>query len=275
MARDISLTSQAWCDLIFEGKNQEYGAYAIRKQTNSRHLKALAIVTGLTVFSTLTFSFWEKNKPSDAGTDITIDTPYEISDLDNKKEEVVQPIIEIPTPQVEIRTSIAFVPPVIVPDEQATTTENPTQDELTLNRDAVIAGITAQGTTNPNAVIASDLIEVTNDNTGTPAGGIFEHVEQMPSYAGGQNELMAFLSKNIKYPVIAQEQGIEGTVVLRFVVEKDGAVSDVQVVRSLDPSCDKEAKRVINSMPNWIPGKQNGKAVRVYFTVPVRFRLAK
>ena len=95
----------------------------------------------------------------------------------------------------------------------------------------------------------------------------------MPSFPGGTAALMEFLQNNVKYPVVAQENGVQGRVVVSFVVEKDGSITDVKVVRSVDPSLDKEATRVVKSMPNWIPGKQNGAAVRVKYNVPVSFRL--
>ena len=103
---------------------------------------------------------------------------------------------------------------------------------------------------------------------------IFVVVESMPEFPGGQQALFKFLSENVKYPVIAQENGIQGRVICQFVVNKDGSIVDVEVVRSGgDPSLDKEAVRVIKSMPKWKPGKQRGKAVRVKYTVPVNFKL--
>lgn len=103
---------------------------------------------------------------------------------------------------------------------------------------------------------------------------VFVVVETMPEFPGGQQALFKYLSENVKYPVIAQENGIQGRVICQFVVNKDGAIVDVEVVRSGgDPSLDKEAVRVIKSMPKWHPGKQRGKAVRVKYTVPVNFRL--
>ena len=103
---------------------------------------------------------------------------------------------------------------------------------------------------------------------------IFVVVESMPEFPGGQQAMMRYIGENIKYPVIAQENGIQGRVICQFVIEKDGKVTDIQVVRSSgEPSLDKEAVRVINSMPKWKPGKQRGKPVRVKYTLPVNFRL--
>ena len=98
-------------------------------------------------------------------------------------------------------------------------------------------------------------------------------VEQMPQFPGGDRELLSFIAKNLRYPTIAQENGIQGKVFVRFVVSATGDVKDVKVMRSLDPYCDKEAIRVIQSLPKWIPGKQNGRNVPVYYTVPITFKL--
>ena len=102
---------------------------------------------------------------------------------------------------------------------------------------------------------------------------IFQVVEEMPEFPGGMAECMKFLSKNIKYPTISQENGVQGRVIVQFVVNTDGSIVEPVVVRGVDPYLDKEALRVINAMPKWSPGKQRGKPVRVKYTVPVTFRL--
>lgn len=102
---------------------------------------------------------------------------------------------------------------------------------------------------------------------------VFDVVEQMPSFPGGNGAMMYFLSSNIKYPIVAKENGTQGRVIVSFIVEKDGSLSDVKVERSVDPSLDREAQRVVKSMPRWNPGSQNGQAVRTKYTVPVAFRL--
>ena len=101
-----------------------------------------------------------------------------------------------------------------------------------------------------------------------------EGVEQMPEFPGGKAGLMKFLSKNVHYPTSASEMGIQGRVILRFVISKTGDVSQVEVIRGLDPACDKEAVRVVKMMPKWTPGKQNGRNVPVYFTLPIRYQLS-
>ena len=102
---------------------------------------------------------------------------------------------------------------------------------------------------------------------------IFSVVEEQPLYSGGNAAMMKFLSDNIKYPAEAQEKGIHGRIITNFVVEKDGSLNEVKVVRGVDPLLDAEAVRVIQSMPNWKPGTQKGETVRVRYTLPVVFRL--
>ena len=113
------------------------------------------------------------------------------------------------------------------------------------------------------------------DGTGYDEGDygeedIFQVVEDMPTFPGDINK---WLGKNVKYPVIAQENNIQGRVTVQFVIERDGSITDVKVLRGVDPSLDKEAVRVVKSMPKWKPGKQRGKPVRVSYTVPINFRL--
>ena len=105
------------------------------------------------------------------------------------------------------------------------------------------------------------------------SGKPFDVVEQMPQFPGGMKELMTFLSENVRYPEAAHKTGVQGRVIANFVVEKDGSITEAKIVKSVSPELDAEALRVINSMPNWIPGRQNGEAVRVKYTIPVTFQL--
>lgn len=109
--------------------------------------------------------------------------------------------------------------------------------------------------------------------SGTDGLRVYDVVEEMPQYYGGPSALFEYLSRNVKYPVVAEENGVQGRVIATFVVERDGSISDVRIAKSVDPSLDKEAARVIRAMPRWIPGRQNGSPVRVKYTVPVTFRL--
>ena len=150
----------------------------------------------------------------------------------------------------------------------------------------LLINCTFQSKTNPeketNTVQQIAQPDTTRQETATVQGEpvidstlIFNHVEEMPRFPGGEPALMKWLSGNINYPKEAQEKGIQGRTTIRFVVTPDGLIKDVKVVKGFDPVCDEEALRVVNTMPKWIPGKQNGKAVYVYYSLPIVFRLAK
>lgn len=102
---------------------------------------------------------------------------------------------------------------------------------------------------------------------------VFFTVEEMPEFPGGERALVRFLTSSVRYPVVARENGIQGTVIVTFVIEKEGEVADVEILRSIDPALDREALRVVNSLPRWKPGKQRGRPVRVSFRVPIAFEL--
>ena len=132
--------------------------------------------------------------------------------------------------------------------------------------------ITTLTTTPSNIPPCYKLSTIETDENRTDK--VFDKVEQMPSFPGGQSALINYLKSNIKYPVIAEENGIQGRVVVQFVIGKDGSISDVRVAKSVDPSLDKEAVRVVKNMPKWIPGKDKGQSVKVRYTLPVTFRLS-
>lgn len=273
MARDINLTSDAWCDLIFEGKNKKYGAYYLRKTSSKRHLKALMIVVVSIIVIVLLMIFGAKLKAAFAPEhEETIIEAVKMTAVDLETPKPEQQIVQEPTPPPPaLKAAIKFTAPVI--DKNATDEdEMKTQEEVTKS-DAIVFSQDIEGSDDPDAVDPNTLDKVVEVTAEQVYQKPFEVAEVMPSYPGGDKELMKFLSDNIKYPVVDMEQGTQGRVVLRFVVGIDGNITDVNVVRSLSPTCDKEAVRVVKSMPKWIPGRQNGKPVPVYFSLPVRFKL--
>ena len=124
-----------------------------------------------------------------------------------------------------------------------------------------------------DAKVEETVIQASDDTEEPEEQQIFQIVEEMPEFPGGMGECLKFLMKNAKYPTISQENGVQGKVSVKFVIEKDGSIADPVVVRGVDPYLDKEALRVVKSMPKWKPGKQRGKPVRVSYTVPVIFKL--
>ena len=267
----IDLTSQEWCQLIFEGKNQAYGAYKMRANSTKRHNLAMlaVLVIALIGFTIPTLVKLATPKQKEVMTEVT--TLSKLAEPEIKQEEMkrVEPVAP---PPPALKSSIKFTAPVIKKDEEVhEDNEIKSQEELTSTKVAIsIADV--KGNDEANGKDIADLKQVVTQAEPEPEK-VFDMVEQMPQFPGGQAEMMQFISKNMKYPTIAQENGTQGRVTCQFVVGADGKVRDVKVLRGVDPYLDKEAVRVIMSMPKWIPGKQNGKAVSVKYTIPVMFRL--
>jgi len=265
MARDIDLTSPQWTSLIFEGKNKEYGAYEMRNDSSNRHLKALIIITILGLAAIYLPNLIHKSVPAP----VSVAQPGDVKLIDvnlypvNTADKIVEPTPIAPT----LKRTIQFVPPVVVPDPEATK-HLATQDDLT-NSQAQISVATVDVPLGGTV----DIRDVPQITGAPPKQEIPERVEQMPQFPGGEAEMMKWLSSNIIYPSIAIDQNIQGRVIVKFVVRSDGSIDNVQIVKSLDPSCDKEAIRAVKKMPNWVAGRQNGNAVSVWYTLPILFRL--
>ena len=272
----IDLISNEWADLVFQGRNKVYGAYQLRRGTSKRNIVSMIFVAAVAAVAYLGLAAYNSYQEAQKA---KFEAEMEASLLDAKKEAKVEKKTE--TPKVEqvqkvekVKSSIAFTPPVIKKDSEVKPEEEmKTQDELKETKTA-IGAFDVKGNDDADGTVLKAV-----ENIAAPEppkheeeqNKIFEVVEQQPQFPGGS--VNGWLADHIKYPVVAAENGISGRVVVQFVVERDGSVSQVRVVRGVDPSLDKEAQRVISSMPKWIPGKQNGQAVRSRFTVPVTFRL--
>ena len=272
----IDLISNDWVDLIFEGKNQAYGAYKLRKGTSRRNIISIIIVV---VVALLAFSVIAIKKIVDANTEKVASTQVtELSNLEQKqkKAEVKKQIkVQEPEKVVErVKSSVKFTAPVIKKDSEVKPEDEiKTQDQLMQNK-AAIGSFDVKGNDDANGeVLKAKEVIAQPEPPKVEENKVFDMVEEMPSFPGGPAALMQFLLSNTHYPAVAQENGVQGRVTVSFVVEKDGSITDVQVARSADPSLDKEAIRVVKSMPRWTPGRQNGSTVRVKFNVPVTFRL--
>ena len=277
----IDLKSREWCELVFEGRNKAYGAYDLRAKSGRRHLYAIIdIIIGIIVIGALIGIFLAAQEAIKNSFAVEEELVTELSEL--KKEEVKkeEKKVEIPQEQkqeiqkVAVKASIAFTVPEIV-DQVDDTKKLKNQDEL--NRSNIsIASQDYEGD-------SKDGINIDDLRDNQSAGGtsapveeeatVYNVVEQMPQFPGGEAALLKYVATHLKYPAIAQEQEISGVVTLRFVVLEDGSVGDVIIMKSLEKHCDEEAKRVVKSLPRFIPGKQQGKAVRVWYTLPVRYIL--
>lgn len=273
----IDLISSDWVDLVFEGRNKAYGAYRLRKSTTKRNILAMVAVVLLLIvaFIILTVkNFVDEQRAKVAMTQVAELTNYKQPE---KKAEVKQKKVEVEPERVveRVKSSIKFTAPVIKKDEEVKPDEElKTQDELMSTKTA-IGTFDVKGNDDANGEIlkAKEVIAEPEPPKHEEENKVFDIVEQQPLFPGGPAALMKYLSEHTKYPVVAQENGVQGRVTVQFVVEKDGSISDVHVLRGVDPSLDKEAVRVVKSMPRWTPGKQNGITVRVNYRVPVLFRL--
>jgi periplasmic protein TonB len=266
MASKIDIFSSEWCDLIFEEKNQKYGAFTIRKESAKRHIIGLIIVFFVFIVGFSMPKLIDRFVPKRVDKDVTVRT---LSDLNLDKPKEQENILkELPPPPPPLRNTIKFTPPVIKPDEQVSEEEEPKMQTEVIDNKAAIGAVTYdKGTDDVTAPLPTDDKQIVEEEE------IFQVVEQMPEYPGGTSALFKWINKNIKYPDIARENGITGVVMVTFVVDGDGSIKKATIARGLDPNCDAEALRVIREMPKWKPGKQGGKPVRVYFTLPIRFVL--
>ena len=278
----IDLYDPKWVEMVFAGKNKEYGAYQLRKGTSGRNIKALLI---LVIAAALVGGFlaWKVIEQKQAEEQQAYMEAMELAKLqqqakkEEKKKEPVKPKIE-PKKEIPVaRETQKFTAPVIKKDELVKE-ENQVKQMDKLDEKVAVgtenkAGVkdrTVEAVRSEIAVAAPPPPPAPKPEVATK---VFDVVEEMPSFPGGNAALMSYLNSNTKYPVVAQENGVQGRVIISFVVERDGSISDVKVARSVDPSLDREAQRVVKSMPRWSPGKQNGSTVRVKYTVPVVFRL--
>ena len=272
----IDLTSRDWVEMVFEGRNKEYGAYRLRKNAGKRNMYSLItiFIAALAIWACIGLVKFVESRTKK----VAVTSVAELSALNQpkKKAEVKQKQVKIEQPEkvVErVKSSVKFTAPVIKKDEEVKPEDElKTQDEL-MNTKTAIGALDVKGNDDANGEVLKIKEAVAQPEPKPEPEKVFDVVEQMPSFPGGPQALMQWLSENVRYPVVAQENGVQGRVVVSFVVERDGSITDGKVVRSVDPSLDKEAARVVKSMPRWIPGKQNGQAVRVKYNVPVAFRL--
>ena len=267
----IDLTSLEWCELIFKDRNKSYGAYKMRQDLGRRQTFALILVSVVALVGFMLPRFIRMALPEQKEEMVEVTQLSALEEPEVKEENIIKKVEPIAPPPA-LKSTIKFTAPVIKKDEEVQDEDMmKSQDELTETKVQIsIAGV--KGNDELNGQDIADLQEVITQAP-EEEEEVFTMVEQMPQFPGGNTELLKYISKNVRYPAIAQENGIEGRVIVRFVVEKDGTIGEVQVVKGVDASLDKEAVRVVKTLPQWVPGKQNGRSVRVWFTLPVTFRL--
>jgi periplasmic protein TonB len=269
MGANYDIFSNEWCDLIFEGKNQVYGAYDHRKNSAKRHFTALIIACILIIVSTSAPSLLRQILPKKVEKELRIRTLSELN-LEKPKENNILKDLPPPPPPL-VRNTIKFTPPVIKPDEQVSEEDEPKMQREVVEQKAAIGAVDFnKGTDDVSAPIA---VAAENSKITEDIDKPFFSVEQMPQFPGGLEEMMKFIYANLKYPVLAQELGVSGTVIINFVIGREGEITNIKVIRSIGSGCDEEAVRVLEKMPRWSPGRQGGKTVRVSYSVPFKFIL--
>lgn len=270
----IDLTSKDWCELIFKDRNKEYGAYDMRLDTPKRHNLATLIVI-VVVILVITLPMLIKFITPEKENKIVVNevtTLAKLPEAEIKRNEELQPMMKPTTPPPPLKSTIKFTAPVIKKDEEVgEEDEIKSQDELAARGNVAISIADVKGNDEIDGQDIADFKDFVAPEVEEEE--VYIIVEQMPGFPGGGEALLKYISDHIEYPTMAVERGIEGRVTVRFVVNKDGYVQDVTVIRGVHELLDKEAVRVIQSLPRWNPGKQNGVAVAVYYNVPVNFTL--
>lgn len=282
MAKDVDLTSVEWREIVFEGKNKDFGAYKLRESSINRHTKAIiCVAVALAIILTLLILSISGVFSSSDEDQMAIQTQQEIATFDAEEEEPEEEVEE----QVKFEEPEEIVAPeevanqqqvtslLIVEDDKIDETKQVKNQEDVLKNEAAVGSLDiTEGTNDLNKiVIKEEVIAAPVVKEEEPVS--IAMVEQKPEFPGGEAEMYKWLSNNIVYPSAASEEGVQGRVVVEFVVGKDGSISHVRVVRPRHPAIDKEALRVVKAMPKWMPGRNNGQPVKVTYTLPVTFKL--
>lgn len=282
MAQDVDLSSKEWRDIVFEGKNKEYGAYILRKDSPSRHNKAMiVIIIMMALIAALAFLVdtvikQAEARPEDEGEQVLVEMAT-TEEVEETPEEEPQKFEEQELEEVvqEELLNTQKVTEVLIADDAEVEEEFKSQDEMKEDDRAIGAVNEDRGVDDIiNAQEHKEVVVVEEKAPDPEPDKVWEAVEQPPMFPGGEAALLKYVGDNLHYPPLAIENNVQGTVVVMFVVTKTGQVGEVKIARSKDPDLDKEAVRVVKSLPKFQPGKQNGNAVNVWFTLPIRFKLA-
>ncbi|AMJ67984.1 energy transducer TonB [Hymenobacter sp. PAMC 26628] len=262
-------------DIVFEGRNKNYGAYVLRQLYQRNVTRSLIIATALLIllvaFPLIAQYIRDRQPKEDLKKNLTENVLMDAPPLDDTKPPPPPPPPEAPPPPPPKLTTIKFTPPVIKKDEEVKQEDVPDQEEL---KDKAVATVTVKGNTD-----AQDLSELSGEGNKVVEEvvdtKVYQYVEQMPQLPGGGGNaaIVAAIQKSTKYPRMAQNNGVEGRIFVSFTVNAEGDVSDVKVVKGLGSGLDEETIRAVKTLPKFIPGKQNGRAVSVSFTVPITFKI--
>jgi periplasmic protein TonB len=257
MAKE-KITAPAFDDIVFEDRNKEYGAYKLRKRYNRTVLISLGIGTIILATGIITPYLNAKaleNRQKRAERQVEI----KMENLDTPAEQVAPPPPP-PPPPVDVIQQAKYVPPVVVDSikpEEVSQLMTADQAQVEVKNEEAVEQVEAK-------------VEVQEDD---PEAVPFVVVEEMPMFPGGDPELLKYIAEHTNYPEVAKENNIQGRVIVRFCVTSKGGVSQVSILKGVDPELDAEAIRVVNTLPPFKPGKQGGKPVPVWYMVPITFTL--
>lgn len=281
MAKDVDLSSKEWCDIVFDGKNKEYGAYQLRATSVKRHTKALLsvvivlalILTAIILMMTGVFKSADEDINAKNEQEEVIMAPEDIPEEEEQMEIPEQKPEEVQAEE-EVAATQAVTEVKIV--ETVDKDREVKDQEQVLENTAQLGADDHKGVEDVNRDrVVKEVVEVKPVEKPKEEGPLsVAMVEQKPSFPGGESAMYKWLQDNIIYPAAASEEGVQGKVTVQFIVEKDGSITHVQVVRGKHPALDAEAARVIRKMPRWTPGRNNGQPVRVTYHLPVQFKLA-
>ncbi|MBP3638733.1 MAG: energy transducer TonB [Muribaculaceae bacterium] len=282
MAKDVDLSSQEWRDIIFEGKNKEYGAYTLRAASASRHNKSVIIVLSVLAVILVLLILMMKGVFSKAEEEQLVSaTEQEIVTYEAEEEEIEEEEqFEIPdepeeviAPE-EVANEQRITDLLIVQDEEFDKEKEVKDQEKMMENEAQAGAIDiTEGTNDLNKVQVKEQVIAETKPVEEEKVYNIAMVEQKPEFVGGEAAMYKWLSDHINYPAAAAEEGVSGRVVVEFEVSKTGSIEKVRVIRGRHPALDKEALRVVKAMPKWNPGRNNGQPVKVTYTLPVTFRL--
>lgn len=272
-----NLYRNQWLDLVFKNRNKAYGAYELRKNNAGTTVKAFLYAAGF--FSILVITPWlihvlSITNPVAGNTEQT--KIIEVNLLPRIKEvkPETKPITKALSKPIQHK-SIQYAKMIVVPENQAES-DIPTQEQL---NEAVISTTSSNGeeSLNLNPIDIQETGPAITGNLASTAENIEIHtldgIENYPEFPGGHSAFIKFLSRNLKYPGSAVEKGIEGKVLISFIIEKNGRLSNIKILRGIGYGCDEEAIRVLEKSPEWRPGIQNKQKVRVAYTLPINFSL--
>lgn len=286
MAKDVDLTSKEWIDIVFDGKNKDFGAYQMRANSTARHNKAVLIVLAIlaAIFIALILAvngvFSKSEEDANAGIDQEQFTTYD-PDAEEEQEEIEEiPEIEQQPEEViekeEVANSLQNTEIEIVKDEDVKN-EVKTQEETRDDNRAIGAVDVSDGVDDfTKQTVKEEVVIVEKKPEPKPVDDVIyntANVQQQPEFPGGQEAMYKWIGEHLQYPAAAAEEGASGKVTIEFVVSKTGAIENAKVIRGRHPALDKEALRVVKAMPKWNPGRNNGQPVKVTYILPVQFKL--